>query len=52
MRPMSTSTRHDHVSDEQPLIHLFTVPLDVVKARCVTGGKFKGAPRKPKGSTR
>lgn len=48
MRPMSTNTRHDHVSDEQPLIHLFTVSLDVVKARCVTGGKFNGSPRSRK----
>lgn len=43
---------HGHVSDEQPLIHLFSVSLDVVKARYVTGGKFKGAPRKPKAAKR
>lgn len=36
----------DHVSDEQPLIHLFTVGLDEVKRRVSTGGKSVNYPKK------
>lgn len=34
-----------HVSDDQPYIHLFSVPLDEVKRRVSNGSKWADKPK-------